>query len=124
MKIKDAVAMAKMMKPCAFDDALLIFWIGQLDGKIAADLFHMAPVELDQFNYTEDDGEYETLVAYPHDDLYVQYLAAKIDEANGEYNKYQNQMEIYNSCYNHFARWLLQTYEPANGYVRRENKTK
>ncbi len=112
--------MAKMMKPCAFDDTLLIFWISQLEGKIAVDIFHMAPDEAEQFRYAENDGETETLVKYPHDDLYVQWLAAKIDEANGEYDKYMNQMEIYNRYYNNFARWFLQTYEPANGYLRRD----
>lgn len=117
MKVREAVEMANIMKPNAFDDALKVFWLSQLEGKIAADIFELAQEDLIQARYTPEDMETEMLVQYPHDDIYVQWLAAKIDEANGEYNKYENQMAIYNSYYANFSRWFQQNYEPANGYL-------
>ena len=47
----------------------------------------------------------EVAVRPPHDKLYAAYLTAMIDFANGEYNKYQNSMQLFNLAFGEFARW-------------------
>ena len=91
MKIKDAIAWADEVKPNAFTERVKFEWLNALEGKIAADVFLLAPAEVRTLRYVyPEDLETELLVGPPHDDIYTLYLQAKIDEANGEYNKYAN----------------------------------
>ena len=116
MTIRDAIELADEMKPNAFSNKVKLFWINALEGRVAADVFLMAPAEIAALHYTEEDMETELLVLPPHDDIYPLWLQARIDEANGEYNKYANSMQIYNEHYGNFVRWFAATYEPAQGY--------
>lgn len=121
MKVREAIERVDEVKPNAFDSKAKIFWLNALEGRIAADLFLLAPVEIRQLQYRfPEDMETELLVTAPHEDIYILWLQAKIDEANGEYNKYQNTMQIYNEYYGSFLRWFAGTYDPAQGYVSEE----
>ena len=81
----------------------------------------MAPAEVEQLHYTyPEDLETELLVAPPYDEVYTAYLKAKVDAANGEYNKYANSMAIYNAVYAAFVCWFCQLYDPVQGYISEE----
>ncbi len=61
---------------------------------------------------------YETYVGFPHDKLYYLYIIAMMDLANHEYNKYANDMEVYNAAYDEFAKWWQRNcrYKHKEGY--------
>ena len=56
-------------------------------------------------------------VRIPPVKLYAPYLEAKIDYANGEYNKYQNSMQMFNSFWGEFMRWFARVYRPADTHL-------
>lgn len=114
MKAKEVIQRADRIKPNSFTDEDKLEWLGTLEGRLMADVVLLGPEELEarRLVYPED-MERELLAQWPHDAMYVQWLMAKIDEANGEYNKYQNSMEIYNEYYAKFVHWFVETYEPA-----------
>lgn len=103
-------------KPNAFSVKMKFRWLTQLEGKLAADVFLMNISEIRNLphRYPEDLNA-ETLVDYPHDDVYDAWLEAVIDEKNGDYGKYQSSMEFYNETYGNFKAWLISTYEPGQG---------
>lgn len=124
MKIREAIEQADDVKPNAFDQKTKAAWLNALEGRIAAEVFLMAPAEIRQLRYhLPEDLETELLVTAPHDDIYTLWLAAKIDEANGEYDKYQNTMQIYNGHYGSFLRWFAAVYDPVQGYLGEEART-
>ena len=55
----------------------------------------------------------ELLVEFPHDKLYREYIKARIDYENGEYDKYAATMEMFNNFWGEFMRWFARTYCPA-----------
>lgn len=106
-------------KPNAFSSETKLNWLTTLDGKIAADVFLMDIREIQTLPREYPEAlECEPLVGFPHEDIYEHWLEAKIDYANGEYDKYQNSMEAYNAVYNGFVNWFLNTYDPVQGYLR------
>lgn len=117
MTIQQAIEYADEMKPNAFPANVKSQWLLDLEGKIALDVFLLSYKEvkalLEQY---QNHPEAELLTTPPHDDLYPLWLMAKIDEANGEYNKYQNAMLTYNAHYGAFVRWFARVYKPAQGY--------
>lgn len=124
-KIKEIIQRVDLNKPNDYPEAVKLRWIALLDGKIATSVFLMDIAEARRLAYTHpEDLETEPLVDFPYDDIYDLWLGAKIDFENGEYNKYQNAMEMFNSQYGDFVRWFADTYEPAQGlgYMCRENR--
>lgn len=125
MKIKDAIAYADEMKPNAFSNAVKVRWLAELEGRLAANVFLLGLLEIANFSYTaERDMETELLVIPPHDDIYTLWLCAKIDEANGEYDKYQNTMQVYNAHFSDFLRWFGSCYDPEEGYISEEERNR
>lgn len=59
-------------------------------------------------------GDVELLAEAPHFKLYPEYIMARIDYANGEYDKYQNTMQMFNAFWGEFSRWFARTYNPAD----------
>ncbi len=121
MRIREAIERADDVKPNAFDSKTKVAWLNALEGRIAASVFLLAPAEIRQLQYRlPEDLETELLVTAPHDDIYLLWIQAKIDEGNGEYDKYQNTMQIYNEHYGSFLRWFAGLYDPAEGYISEE----
>ncbi len=53
------------------------------------------------------------LIGAPHDRIYWLYLTAMLHFADGEFDRYQNCMTLFNTAYGEFIRWAARTYEPA-----------
>lgn len=115
------IAMVDDKKPNAFSAEQKFQWLAELDGIIAADIFLVDIKDIRELGYTyPEDMDRELLVSYPHEGIYDAWLSAMIDQENGEYEKYQNTMQIYNERLSRYARWFGRTYEPAQGgWVRR-----
>lgn len=120
MKVGKAIERADSRKPNAFSEEEKLEWLAALEGRIAAEIFLMAPAEVRSLLETEQDPEAELLVDAPFDDIYVLWLAARIDEANGEYNKYSNSLIFFNDHYGDFNNWFVSLYEPGQGHIKEE----
>lgn len=118
--IKQILEQVDRVKPNAFSPETKLVWIAELDGKIALNVMLMDKAELDAFHYQYPDSlDKEPLVPFPHNVLYEKWLIAQIDAANEEWNRYANDIEIYNSYYKDFVRWFASTYQPAQGGMER-----
>ena len=122
MTVSEVIEFVDTVKPNAFPPAVKIRWLSQLEGRIASEVFLMAPQEMEQFNYAAlDEAEAERqilLVNFPYDDIYPAWIKAMVDYENGEYNKYQNTMQQFNERFNSFVAWFANAYEPANRYFQ------
>ena len=63
---------------------------------------------------TYDGSGVELLVEPPHSKIYAEYVMARIDYANGEYDKYDNTMQMFNAFWGEFSRWFARVYAPAD----------
>lgn len=104
-------------RPNAFDTELKLWWLVTLDGKIAAEVMLIDAAEVREIMNCEypEALDLEPLVSFPHEELYLHYLEAKIAYANEEYTSYQNAMESFNAAYQGYVTWLLNTYDPIQG---------
>ncbi len=114
--IREIIRKVDKVRPNGFGNEVKVQWLAALDGKLALDVFCMDVSELHQFRYRcPEDLDKELLVGFPHEDLYENWLYAQIDNQNGEYNRYQNSMEMYNTCYENYKNWFLCCYQPEKG---------
>ncbi len=117
MKISELLAFVDAIKPNAFPASAKVAWLNEVEGMVWTDVMLLAPMEFKPYAYDDASGEgdAELLVAPPHNKLYNVYICAMIDFANGEYDKYQNSITLFNSHFGEFMRWYAMHYRPADG---------
>ena len=113
MTVSQVIRIVDDIKPNAFTNETKTAWLNEVEGMVQTQVLLLAPEEIIAYTY-DADGDRELLVHPPHDKLYPAYLEARIDYANGEYNKYQNTMQMFNAFFEEFMRWFALTYRPAD----------
>ena len=61
-----------------------------------------------------DGSSCELLAEPPHSKIYPEYIIARIDYANHEYDLYANTMQMFNDFWGEFSRWFARVYRPAD----------
>ena len=113
MNLKQIIDMVDDIKPNAFSAETKTGWINECEGLVQTEVFLLAPEEVIAYSYEADKNK-EMLVGGPHNKIYWTYLTALIDFANGEYNKYQNTMQLFNNYFGEYMRWYALHYRPAD----------
>ena len=115
MTIIEAINRIDSLKPNNYTQDDKVAWLSKIDGIIKEKVID-----------THDGGEHivfngydpntptstELLVPAPYDDMYVRWLEAQIDYANGEYGKYNNSMTMYNSAYAEYGTYYNRHHMP------------
>lgn len=114
MMLQKAIDYVDEVKPNAFSTAVKVRWINQIEGRLALEIFLMSTEEAAELEYGTSAEELakKLLVDNPYDDVYTWWLQAQIDLANGEYDRAQNTMAMFNSAWSTFLRWFAQRYDP------------
>ena len=102
------------IKPNAFSEEAKTAWINEIEGLVQTEVFLLAIEDVVQYTWPKD-AAVTLLAKPPHDKIYWVYLSAMVDFANGEYDKYQNTMQMFNQFFGEYMRWYARTYNPADG---------
>lgn len=114
LKLGQVIAYVDDIKPNVFSDETKTAWLNECEGLVQTEVMLLAIEEVIQYDF-ETNEETELLAKAPHDKIYWTYLTALIDFANGEYNKYQNTMQLFNTYFGEYMRWYALHYRPADG---------
>ena len=115
MTIMDALYRIDELKPNSYSQSEKIKWLSSLDGVIKSEIIDTHEDGEDKVfsGYNEDsDISTELLVPAPYDDIYLRWLEAWIDYANGEIAKYNNSLTAYNDVYDLYQRHYNRTHMP------------
>lgn len=108
MTILEAVHKVDTLKPNSYTQPEKIKWLSTLDGIIKSEIIdtHEGGENV-VFEGYDDESDLDTalLVPAPYDDIYIRWLEARIDYANGEYGKYNNSAEAYNTAFEVYSRY-------------------
>lgn len=111
--LKSVIEYVDEIKPNAFSNEAKTQWVNECEGLVQTEVLLLADTELISYSYDTDKNK-ELLVKHPHVKIYWAYLTAMIDFANGEYNKYQNTMQMFNAFFSEYMRWFALWYHPAD----------
>ncbi len=113
MKISRVLAMVDEIKPNSFSVETKTVWLNEIEGLVQTEVLLVRVEDVITYEYATD-ANTELIVPAPHSKIYSAYLIAQIDFANGEYNKYQNSMVLFNSYFGEYQRWFANNYRPAD----------
>lgn len=117
MTIMGAINHLDAVKPNGYSQVEKIRWLSQLDGVVKAEIIDTHEVKEGEnvtFNgYNENTPlTEELLVPHPYDEVYIRWLEAQIDYANGEYGRYKNSMTMYNNALSAYEKYYNRTHQP------------
>ena len=121
MTIIEAINRIDSLKPNSYSQEDKILWLSALDGEIKSNIIdtHEGSENV-TFNGYGADMALDTvlLIPAPYDDIYIKWLEAQIDYANGETPKFNNSIVMYNTAYSAFARHYNRTHMPKGKNIK------
>jgi hypothetical protein len=116
MTVMGAINQLNAVKPNGYGQSEKIKWLSTLDGIVKAEIIDTHEGASDNAKnfkgYTNNSLMAELLIPAPYDDIYIKWLEAQIDYANGEYGKYNNSISMYNAAYDAFSKYYNRTHMP------------
>lgn len=126
MTISKVLALVDEIDANTYDTKTKIGWLSKFDGRVFNDI-----ILTHEHDLVEDDSEEgnlieptfpgydeetsldtELLIPDTYSDVYTDYLMAMIAYSNGETERYQNSMIMFNSNYREYANWYNRTHKP------------
>ena len=111
MTIYEAITASQDLTGAIIDDSTMVRWLSDVDGKLTVDFFK----EYNWEAYTDSDkgtaeSSKELIVPHPWDELYVFYLEAMTYYTNGEYDRYNNAMTMFNNALTEYKKYYRRTH--------------
>lgn len=115
MTIAEAIARVNEVKPNTYQQLIKIKWLSQLEWSIKREIVdvHEGSSEV-EFNGFDENTPLETrlIAPEPYDEIYVRWLEAQIDYANGEMGRYNNSMAMFNAAMESFRSFYNREHLP------------
>jgi hypothetical protein len=121
MTIIEAINKIDSLKPNTYSQPDKIKWLSNLEGVIKTEIIdtHEGAENVNFAGYDVDTPlDTIMIVPAPYDDIYIKWLEAQIDYANGEITRYSNSMIMYNTAYNAFNRYYNRTHMPKGKSIK------
>ena len=115
MTLIEAINRIDIMKPNTYEQSEKVKWLSTIDGIIKTEIIdtHEGAEKVTFKGYDDNTAlTTELLVPAPYDDIYLRWLDAQIDYANGEYARYNNDVQAYNDAYAAFEKHYNRTHMP------------
>lgn len=120
MTIREAIDQIDAQKHNTYSYREKVGWLSRLDHMIKRLIIETHEGEATDFSgYTENtDPDTQMLVPPPFDEMYIRWLEAQIDYANGEYDHYNNSVMTYQASYDGYRHWYNRTHKPKGGRIK------
>lgn len=117
MKIIEAINRLDALKFNTYTQSDKVEWLSRLDSMVKKHIIdtHEGADTVVFSGYDDStDPKTELLVTAPHDEMYLRWLEAQIDYHNGEYDKYNNAIIMFNTAYEAYQAYYTRTHMPVN----------
>lgn len=121
MKIREAIEQTDRLKPNMYEQRDKIGWLSRLDEMVKKNIIdtHEGGEKITFAGYDENtELDTQLLVPAPHDEMYLRWLEAQIEYANGEYGRYNNAVEMFQTVYDGYANQYNRTHTPLSKSIK------
>ena len=114
MKIIEAINRIDSLKHNTYTQGEKVVWLSEVDLDVAKNV--IATHEGDEVNFAgyEDSTDLQTelLIPAPYDKAYLLWMEAQIHYYNGEYDKYNNALDMFYEAFDGFKNYYNRTHMP------------
>lgn len=114
MKIIEAINRIDSLKHNTYTESDKLAWLSRLDAMVKKHIIDTHEGDEVTFTGYDDmtDLQTELLIPAPYDEVYLRWMEAQIDYHNGEYEKYNNAMDMFNTAYEGYQNYYNRTHMP------------
>ena len=115
MTIAEAIAKVDSLKPNTYTPEDKVEWLSNLDARVKSQIIdaHERCDPFQFYGYDIDlDMETELLVPAPYDEMYLRWLEAMIDYHNGEDERYNNAITLFNNAFDGYKKCYTRNHMP------------
>jgi hypothetical protein len=108
MTIIEAINRVDALKRNTYTQSNKVEWLSRLDGMVKKFIIdtHIGAENVTFTGYDDSTGlNTELLVPEPFDEVYLRWVEAQIDYHNGEYEKYNNSIDMFNTAYQSYQNY-------------------
>ena len=114
MNAMDVIERVDLLEANDYSPEQKLRWLSTLDGKLYREVIQSHEGAAAPFPGPYESGGEELLVGEPYgEDLYYNYLQAMIAAENGEAQRYNRRMTLFNSACTGWINWYNRTHRPA-----------
>ena len=117
MTIAEAISQVDALKPNTYTQEDKVGWLSTLDARVKKQVINAHKYHDSIFFYGYDstaDLETELLVPAPYDEMYLRWLEAMIDYHNGEDERYNNAIMLFNNAFDGYKKYYTRNHMPLN----------
>lgn len=121
MTIRDAITRLDALIFNTYTDSDKVEWLSRLDTEVKQQIIdtHEGAQKVSFSGYTVNTPDDTVLlVPSPYDEVYLRWMEAQIHYYNGEYDKFNASIVMYNTAFDAFANYYNRNYMPLNRGVR------
>ena len=115
MKINEAITRLDSLKFNTYKQDDKLDWLSRLDSMVKKQIIdtHEGAESVSFNGYTADTPlDTVLLVPAPYDEVYLRWMEAQIDYHNGEYDKYNNAIIMFNTAFDAYQKHYNSTHKP------------
>ena len=115
MTIIEAINRIDALKHNTYTQSDKVSWLSRLDAMVKKLIIdtHEGAEEVTFTGYDDStDPNTELLVPAPFDEVYLRWMEAQIDYHNGEYEKYNNAIDMFNTAFNGYQNYYTRNHMP------------
>lgn len=108
MTVKQVISAADTLRPNEITADDKKRWLCELESRIYEDLYVTHEHEKIDFTDTDkivSDDSTELFVKQPYDEMYILYLCSLVDFYHAEYERYQNDVTLFDTLYESYCRF-------------------
>ena len=121
MKIIEAIQKIDSLKHNTFEQDLKVGWLSQLDSRVKKLIMdtHEGGENVSFTGYDSNtDVHTELLIGAPFESVYLRWMEAQIDYWNGEIDKYNISITMFNTEFEAYENWYRRTHMPKGSSQR------
>ena len=114
MKIIEAINRIDSLIHNTYSPSEKVAWLSEVDWDVAKNVIETHDGNDITFTGYDDSTDLQTelLMPAPHSKAYLLWLEAQVHYYNGEYDKYNNAMAMFNTAYEGFKNYYNRTHMP------------
>ena len=115
MKLIEAINKIDDLKHNTYSQMDKVGWLSRVDSMVKRLLIdtHEGGEGVTFSGYDDStDLDTELLIPEPFDEAYLRWMEAQIDYHNGEYSKYNNSIEMFNTAWTAYSNYYNRTHMP------------
>ena len=120
MTVREAITRLDNLMRNTYTDEDKITWLSRADWMVKRHIVdrHEGGAAVAFNGYTAEDMDAELIAKPPHDEMYIRFLEAQIHYNNGEYDRYNNAIMMYQAVYDDYAAMYTMEHLPISAAPR------